>query len=267
MLNGGKQVHIGIRISQPSGNTSVDNITIEHNHIKNLGGVGFSIQTSRNVIVRHNVIEATGYFSSDPCCGSAFYIGSPTTDHPIDNLEIYGNTIRDATDNAFDVKDASARNVSIHHNLIEKHVWGKDHNPNRGGWNDGLFILYGRNVTVHDNIVRDCEAGSSVFRMIGKANNRVLRNVVLNSRNSSLIRGNKVANLHPSEVAFNTFCTLKTYNNHGDGTDGINIHDNKINVPQSTCDVEVNRILKEMKTLDSQQIPSPPLRLHFTTQR
>lgn len=253
VIEGNQTIHFGFTTQ---GTTAIrTGLVVEHNIFRNLGGVGAHIWYVNGMIVRHNVFDGMGYFSSDDCCGEGFYVSSGSSNVPVDNLEIYGNTIRDATNNAVDLKGVvsgiiQVRNVSIHHNIVENFLLPVDHNPARASEvNDGLWVQWAADTQVNDNIIRNSKIGSSLFRMYGNGNNKALRNVVYNSSNGSVVRSIGSLGLATSEVAFNTYCSLSTYNNHSAGITGINVHDNNANRPQSECDAEVTRILNEMANL------------------
>jgi hypothetical protein len=237
------------------GNTShsVSNIVIEDNIIENGSKSGMSVgggTGATNIIIRHNLIQNTGYANYHG--GSALYVGSynaKTTKGKVSTLHVYGNTFRNFVFNGIDLKQ-NTQNATIHHNIFEEHV-----SPRHPGFsNEGTIAVKGTGHRIHDNIFRNIrDAGPGIWWAAEDGGNRIFNNVIMGVDKTTYaiaLAGQRFGGA-PTEITQNTFCNLPTYKSHKTGNT-ILIRDNfglSSVVSESQCNAQITRILAERKNL------------------
>jgi len=225
--------------------SSVSNITIEHNYFDNSAKAALAIGGTNlvsNVIVRHNIIEDTGFAGP----GEGMYVGSATaTPNTISGVQIYGNILRRFTQNGVDLKPNTVK-ADVHHNIFEGQYYRPiADKPN----NEGTIVIRNKGHRIHDNIVRDIvQAGPAVFWVAASQDQQVYNNVVNRVENIYNAIGTREEGPGGlvSQVLNNIFCNLATY--RVDARYGLKVFNNiglPGGAPQSNCDLEISRILKE----------------------
>ena len=220
-------------------------------------------QSATNIIVRHNLIQSTGW----RLYGEGIYVGTTHEDliegHV--SVHIYGNTFRGFTLNGIDLKPNS-RNSHIHHNIFEEQVPATP--TYRPGsqlatrTNEGTISSKGTGNHIHDNIFRNLvAAGPGIFVASEDGGHRIVDNVIMGVDKTSYaiaVAGQRFGGA-PTEITNNTFCDLPTY--AIDTSSGIiNIHNNPgipSGAPQAQCNAEISRILAEMKALPGPSVSTP----------
>ena len=266
----------GLRINGERKNTpllvgkedgSISNILIEENILEDSGRAGMGIgggQGAKNIVVRHNLIQSTGW----RLYGEGIYSGTTHEDSiegPV-TVHIYGNTFRSFTLNGIDLKPNNL-NTHIHHNIFEGQV------PATAAYrpgsklatrsNEGTISSKGRGNHIHDNIFRNLvDAGPGIFWASEDGGHRIVDNVIMGVDETNYavaIAGQRFGGA-ATEITNNTFCNLPTYSiEKSSGI--INIHHNPGipgGAPQATCNAEISRILAEMKTLPGSSVRIPP---------
>jgi hypothetical protein len=246
----------------------VHHIIFEDNQVLDMATSCLHFPTSEpdkkihHIIIRHNLIDGCGYRDY---WGEAVYTGAKGSDrHVVHDIEIYGNTFRDFTENGIDTH-LGVDNLVVHHNIFEGQVTWIDrggsaviyNNRVRGTANHST-IMAGTGLNtgnrVYSNIMKNNKGGFGLF-LLTTQSAKVTNNVGFGNVGglNDLVKVAQVANASTpkTEFAYNTFCNLPTYNIQS--RELYNINDNRINAPQSECDKEVARIKNEM-----QQLPGAP---------
>jgi hypothetical protein len=255
----------GLRINGERKNTplsarkdgGISNILIEDNILEDSGRSGMIVggsQGANNIIVRHNLIQSTGW----RLYGESIYVGTTHEDliEASVSVHIYGNTFRDFTLNGIDLK-SNSRNAQIHHNIFEEQVPATPtYRPGHqlaGRRNEGTISSKGTGNYIHDNIFRNLvDAGPGIFWASEDGGHRIVNNVIMGvdkTQSAIAIAGQRFGGA-PTEITNNTFCDLPNYKSNN--IDGAIVRDNiglSGVVPDSHCRAEIERILSEMKNL------------------
>lgn len=251
------------------GGPVLNDIIVEDNRILNSGLAAFNIKGVRGVIIRHNFIDGTG-FNPAVAGGSGFYISAGVTTRAwafVDGLEIYGNVVRDTTNNTVDYKEL-ARNVYVHHNIFEGHVLVADHGG--AGANDGIIRSNGDDAQSGNRFENNIVRNSRSLYIMRFSGNRVdaMKNVFYSIKANSYLNTTDSPGA-PMEIRDNTFCNTPSNLGSNVVTKDVRLAGNRFNQPQSECDKEVQRILNEMKNLPgagNATLP-PPSNLRLITSR
>jgi hypothetical protein len=231
----------------------VSDILIEENIFENASRGGISVgsgQGAQNVIIRHNLIQNTGYENYHG--GSALYVGiydEQATEGYVSNLQVYGNTFRNFVFNGIDLKQ-NTHQADIHHNIFEEHV-----SPRYPGFtNEGTIAIKGTGHRIYDNIFRNIkDAGPGIWWAAEDGGNRIFDNVIMgvDKTQYAIAVARQRFGGAPTEITNNTFCDLPTYKIRN--TTHIITIQNNIGLssvaPESQCNAQINRILVEMKDL------------------
>ena len=252
----------GVRFGTDS-SPDADNIIFEHNRVLNTQASGLHLlpETS-NIIIRHNEIIGTGHRQY---WGEAFYLHA-------DNVQVYGNTVRNFTENGMDIRVAS-QGHDIHHNIFEGQRPSIDQSlsiecvncqgPTGRGYSTYGVLEFknGANSLIYDNIIRNNMSGWGTFyfpdthRNVDIYDNVIYSSILNPYGTDSHIRAEGGGGLARNEISNNTACNLATYVCTGN-CGNLNIYDNAgfsasggSGVPQSNCSAEVTRILDEIPSL------------------
>ncbi len=232
-----------VNIVGEPGNPVINNITVEDTWLVDGGNAGIIVQDAETIVIRHNLIEHTGYGADH--VGEGLYLGSSLGSGvaPINNVEIYGNTFRDIVSNFIDYKH-QVRNVNVHHNVFEDHKMSEEHGI--ANHNNGLVVSAGDDRAsgnkFQDNIVRNSASLAGIIALRG---NRVdiLNNVFSNITGGALISVDSGADI----ISGNTFCNTPTNRRSTTHT----FTNNQVGAPLSACQAVEQRIRNEMQTLCS----------------
>jgi hypothetical protein len=231
----------------------VRNVIIEGNIFENSHAAGIGVQHADSIIIRHNVIQETGF--SGP--GEALYLGDSSGGPLVKNVEIYGNVLRRFTSNGIDFKP-NTQNVGAHHNIFEEQHY-KD-NPFKKGLEGTIVTRSDGAHRIHDNIFRNIiDAGPSPLHMAARGGHKAYKNVLYNITSSHTISTREPGSGSVlSELTGNTFCNMKSYSINN--PNGMKISNNPGlpgGAPQSACNAEEQRIMNEMKSLPGAGSPLP----------
>ena len=196
IIDGSNRGMWGVRI-QSSGSQRLNGIIIEDSEIRNIGGPGIIIQSAKNIIIRHNLIDGVGKISG--MIGEGIYHGTnsgPNAFYANFDVQIYGNTLRGITHNFIDIKPGAVES-KIHHNIMEgaqKAV-------------DGCITGAGTRSEAYDNIIRNTSCGSAAVDYLGESNGMNIHDNVFQNINANKALGFKNP---PSLSPVNIFRACRT---------------------------------------------------------
>lgn len=228
---------------------SIQGLLIEDNIFENSPNAGPGIHALRDSIFRFNTVDDTGYNAP----GEGFYIGEAGGSQPVTNVEIYGNTIKNYTQQCFDLKE-DVGPIDIHHNICEIQAYKT--NPSKPATEGGATIRSILN-RYHDNIMRNGVGGptasGNLMEVTGDggagggdiAEDNVFYNM---SGHFRLLGCNKIGAGPNSIIRNNLFCNASPYTTEA-GCSGVDFVNNTTNAAQSLCDAEETRILTERTQL------------------
>ena len=241
----------GIRIGHDSAR-GIHHVVFEDNIVEKMGRSCIHLtQGQHDITIRHNLVDGCGYAEY---WGEGFYLGGKhEPDDEVSNIEIYGNIARDATDNMVNVK-RYGKGIAIHHNIFEDQVQAVDRGIASDG-NDGAVSIGGNTNEFRDNIVRNNKGGMAML-LVGRRS-KIIAEITFSTFNCPdkscvprvMVGGRRhQRGWRASRVSSNTFCNLVSYE-VSDVDPGIVFENNRMNAPQSACDVEVTRIMNELRDL------------------
>jgi hypothetical protein len=224
-------------------------------------------QPIHHIIIRHNEVDGCGH---KVYWGEAVYTGMKPGGSLVTDVEIYGNTFRNFTENGIDAQKGVARFV-VHHNIFRDQIPSVERGESlvetingneRGTLNQGTIKLNGGpGNKAYSNILINNKGGFGLF-WISSNQQQITGNVAYGNPGGQdkfgnvgglerLVKRDASSSGPKTEFANNTFCNLSTYEIQS--PELYNIQDNRMNAPQSTCDAEEQRILNEIP-----QLPGTP---------
>lgn len=239
----------GIKFAGPEVSTPPHHIIFEDNVVEKTYASGVHLTYGQHdIIIRNNFINGTGYGAY---WGEGFYIGHKTdATKSVYNVEIYGNDIRDFTENGLETKQYSY-NIVVRNNIFRDQVVVQDHGvtPPEGRGNNGTIEIGGHSNKVYNNIVYNCKGGMASLVVKPNAGHKIYNNVVYNSvePTKSAIRMQDWGTqwpkgAHPpSEIYNNTFYNMTNYGGQGIDPSGLMIRNNLgINLPDNLTQAQIS---------------------------
>lgn len=229
----------------------IHDLIFEHNVVRGCRAAALQMITGEHdLIFRYNHINGTGY---QDAWGEAFYVGGYTGANIVYNVQIYGNYLRDFTENGVETGDQT-HDVSIHDNVFQDQVWSGDHGLTGQDSlhliTHGTLQLNGYNHEAYNNTFINCKAGIGSLVIVDTENVKAWNNIIIDQIPATELAvrmmdwGPDQPGSGASSVHNNTFYNLSTTNVGNSLTDpqllvhnnlGLN-HANNINAGSSLPD-------------------------------
>jgi hypothetical protein len=239
----------GIKFAGQEVSTPPHHIIFEDNVVEKTYASGVHLTYGQHdIIIRNNFINGTGYGAY---WGEGFYIGHKTdATKSVYNVEMYGNDIRDFTENGIETKQYSY-NIVVRNNIFRDQVVGQDHGvtPQKGRGNHGTIQIGGHSNKVYNNVVHNCKGGMASLVVKPNAGHKIYNNVVYNGvePTKSAIRMQDWGTQRPkwayppSEIYNNTFYNMTNHGGQGIDPSGLVIRNNLgINLPDNLTQVQIS---------------------------